>query len=54
MLDWDKCINRKGNHAKKEEEASSSKQEIVDFTQPTNPDLDKIEEEKVQQGLFDG
>lgn len=54
--DWDKCVNRKGNHEKKEqEEATSSKQEIVDFTQPSNlPDIGKVEEEKVKQGLFDG
>jgi len=48
-LDWDKCVNRKGNYAKREvAEADSSKQEIVDFTKPSNiPGVMEAEEEKV-------
>lgn len=53
-LDWDKCINRRGNVEKKEEDLpSTAAKATVDFTMPNLPD--KIEEEKVDyQNLYDG
>lgn len=51
-LDWDQCINRKGNNAKREENKDKEKT-VVDFTMP-NKEAEAEHEDKVAQGLFDG
>ena len=50
QLDWDKCINRRGNVERRKTENDKEKS-VVDFTMPSNPEE---QEEKVAQGLFDG
>ena len=42
-LNWDTCINRRGNVEKKETEASTTEKATVDFTMPNNMPDEKDE-----------